>query len=231
MVTFGERLKQIRAQKGMTQEELAQRCGMVKQNISRYENSDREPTIKTAKKMAEALGVEIEELARGTYRYEQMMRRTSPQAPDVIDDEDVVTFEILGSVAAGYDHHAQISNDDYGDFSYGQLDVPKSWLRGRPRSDYFVLRVDGDSMYPMYQDGDLVLVLKQSTMNRSGQIGVVMYEDESATLKKIEYVMGEDWMKLIPVNPMYPPIMVVGEALEHCRVQGIPVMMVRRAEI
>jgi hypothetical protein len=79
-----------------------------------------------------------------------------------------------------------------------------------------------------FQDGDIVLVLKQSTMDHSGQIGVVIYDDDKATLKRIEYVIGEDWMKLSPINPQFPPVMVREEALEHCRVLGIPKMLVRK---
>ena len=59
---FGDKLKQLRLAANMTQEQLAEKCGMKKQNISRYENSDREPNIRTAKKMADALGVSLEEL-------------------------------------------------------------------------------------------------------------------------------------------------------------------------
>lgn len=54
-------------------------------------------------------------------------------------------------------------------------------------------------------DGDKVLILKQSTMNRSGEIGAIIYDGDMATLKKIEYVDGEDWVKLIPINPEYTP--------------------------
>ena len=82
-------------------------------------------------------------------------------------------------------------------------------------------------MYPQYQEDDKVLVLRQSTMNHSGQVGVVIYGDENATLKKIEYAYGEDWMKLIPINPMYPPVEIKNEELEHCRVLGIPRLVLR----
>ena len=131
------------------------------------------------------------------------------------------TFPILGEVAAGYEHFAEYEDE------YENIEIPASWLKGRQMSDYFILRVSGDSMYPTYQDGDLVLVLRQSTMNYSGQIGVVVYDDNKATLKRVEYVYGEDWMRLVPINPAYPPVMVTGERLEHCRVLGIAKMVIR----
>lgn len=60
--TFGERLKKYRLQAGLTQEELAARCGMQKQSISRYEKSAREPNIRIASSLAKALNISLETL-------------------------------------------------------------------------------------------------------------------------------------------------------------------------
>lgn len=136
--------------------------------------------------------------------------------------ENYVTFSVIAETAAGYARFAE-----YEDYSAGEIDIPASWLKGRPKTDYFVIRVSGDSMFPTYQDGDLVLILRQTTMNYSGQIGVVMYDDDKGTLKRVEYVMGEDWMRLVPINPAYPPVVVTDERLEHCRVLGIAKMVIR----
>ena len=76
-------------------------------------------------------------------------------------------------------------------------------------------------------DGDRVLILKQTTLNRSGEIGAVLYDGNYATLKKVEYVMGEDWMKLIPINPEYQPKTITGPDLEQCRIIGIPRLLIR----
>ena len=61
--TFGAKLRSLRIAAGLTQEELAKKCGTSKQSISRYEKSDREPNIRTAKVIADALGVPLEYLA------------------------------------------------------------------------------------------------------------------------------------------------------------------------
>lgn len=62
-MTFGEKLKNLRIRAGLTQDELAKKLNASKQSISRYENSTREPNIKTAKRIADALGVSLESLA------------------------------------------------------------------------------------------------------------------------------------------------------------------------
>lgn len=129
-------------------------------------------------------------------------------------------IELL-EVAAGYTGRA------YEDYDNGSIEIPRSYLKGHAIEDFFLLRVKGDSMYPLYMEGDIVLVLKQKTLNRSGDIGVIRYDGDNATLKKVEYVMGEDWMKLIPINPQYPPMMIENEDLEQCEVLGIPRMVIR----
>lgn len=138
--------------------------------------------------------------------------------------EEYTTFPVIGDIAAGFDNMAV--EDWNGDL----VDIPNSYLRGRSREEFFVLRVKGDSMYPMYQDGDKVLILKQSTLNYSGQVGAIMYDDDKASLKKIEYVKGEDWMRLVPINPNVPPEMIEGERLEHCHVLGIPKLLIRNID-
>ena len=105
----------------------------------------------------------------------------------------------------------------------GRVVIPKEIRRQ--------LKVENDvDSFEIYMDGDKVLILKQSTMNRSGEIGAIIYDGDMATLKKIEYVDGEDWVKLIPINPEYTPKTIRNEDLEQCHVLGIPRLLVREIE-
>lgn len=63
-MNIGERLKRYRTEKGMTQEEVAYRTGVTVTSVSRLENGDREPKFRDVEKIAEALGVTMEELTR-----------------------------------------------------------------------------------------------------------------------------------------------------------------------
>lgn len=58
-MTFGERLKQIREERDMSQEELANLLGTSKQVISRYETEQRVPKITVVKIYADKLGVNM----------------------------------------------------------------------------------------------------------------------------------------------------------------------------
>ena len=57
--TFGDRLKQIRIERNMSQEEFASLLGTSKQVISRYETNQRTPKITVANEYAEKLGVPL----------------------------------------------------------------------------------------------------------------------------------------------------------------------------
>lgn len=62
MNVFGENLRKIRIQKGLSQDELAQLLGTSKQVISRYETNQRSPKVSVVADYAEKLGVSIESL-------------------------------------------------------------------------------------------------------------------------------------------------------------------------
>lgn len=57
---FGERLKSIRSERQMSQDELANLLGTSKQVISRYENGQRSPKITVVSDYAAALGIPLE---------------------------------------------------------------------------------------------------------------------------------------------------------------------------
>ena len=212
---FGKRLKQLREEKKYSMDKLIELYNdkydakMNKSTLIRYENGLQDPIYTVVVNLAEILDVSVDYLSAGK-------KNSSPNIT-----EDYTPFPVIGDIAAGYDHI--VTEDWEGDV----IDIPNSYLKGRNKSEFFVLCVKGDSMYPTYQDGDKVLILKQDTLNYSGQIGAVLYDDECTTLKRVEYKKGEDWMRFVPINPSHPPKQIEGELLEHCRILGIPKLVIR----
>lgn len=219
---FGKRLKELRELNGYSMDKVIELYNnkfngkMNKSTLSRYENGLQEPMYTVVVNLADLFCVSVDYLSGAV---ESKKGINFPPEPNIT--EEYATFPVIGEVAAGYEHVA--IEDWEGDV----VDIPLSYLHGRSKSDFFVLRVNGDSMYPEYRENDKVLVLKQSTLDYSGQVGVVIYNDDNATLKKVEYVPGEDWMKLIPINPTYPVVTIENESLEHCKVLGIPRLLIR----
>lgn len=80
MSTFGDRLKQIRQEKGMSQDEFATFLGTSKQVISRYENNLRSPKVTVVGEYAEKLGVPISRLTNDKF------------TPDEKPDDDTWTL-------------------------------------------------------------------------------------------------------------------------------------------
>ncbi len=65
MIEFGEKIKQLREEKGMTQQTMADHLYVTRQAVSRWECGARYPDLLTTKKIAEILEVSIDELVSG----------------------------------------------------------------------------------------------------------------------------------------------------------------------
>ena len=71
-MTVGERIKQIRQEKGLTQKELGKKCGLADSAIRRYELGGANPKLETQKRIAKALGVPVSLLNNELYVTEDM---------------------------------------------------------------------------------------------------------------------------------------------------------------
>lgn len=60
-----ETLQTIRQKKGLSQEDLALKIGMSQETISQYETGTRRPSITTARKIADVLGVKLDAIFFG----------------------------------------------------------------------------------------------------------------------------------------------------------------------
>ena len=220
MSECSDRILQALKQADLSYGELAKLTGISKSALQRYATGEtKKIPIDSIEAIAKATNVSAQYLMGWDKSESETYIDDKFPSPNIT--EDYTTFPVIGDIAAGYNHIAIESWD--GD----KVDVPNSYLKGYSPQDFFVLCVKGDSMYPQYQDGDKVLILRQSTVNYSGDVGAVIYDDEISTLKKIEFVEDEDWLRLVPVNPNVPPILIAGEELKHCRIMGVPKLLIR----
>lgn len=65
MVEFGEQLRRVREEKGMTQQSLAEQLYVTRQAVSRWECGDRYPDLLTTKKISQILEMSLDDLLSG----------------------------------------------------------------------------------------------------------------------------------------------------------------------
>ena len=213
-MTIGERIKERRIELNLTVDDVALALNKNRATIYRYESNEIE-------KLPTTVLEPLAKILRTTPQYLMGWEENPDRLKSPNITEEYVTFPVLGEIAAGYESEAI---EDWGGET---VDIPLSYLKGRSKTDFFVLQVKGDSMYPLYHEGDKVLILRQTTLNYSGEIGAILYEESMATLKRVEYATGEDWLRMVPINPNHQPKMIEGADLEKCRVLGIPKLVNR----
>lgn len=85
MISVGERIRQLRTEKGITQEQLAAALNTTKAAISRYELSQRELRFSQAQAIADALGVPVFTLYGYSIPVTQLMQiNQTAQAIDIV---------------------------------------------------------------------------------------------------------------------------------------------------
>ena len=59
---FGERVRELRTVRGLSQEELAFKCGVHRTYLGSIERGERNPSLRNISAIAKALGVDISDL-------------------------------------------------------------------------------------------------------------------------------------------------------------------------
>ena len=217
MDTIASRLRTALEMRGMKQAELVELTGIGKSSISTYLRGSYIPKQKNIYKMAKALNV------NEAWLMGEDVDPTRQNAYSEPSDSSLVTIHYAGPVAAHFD----ATPDD----AYEQRTIPAQWIGRRRPEDFFLATVSGDSMYPQFQDGDEILCLRCSDMGISGRIGIMLLGGDEATVKRIEYKPGEDWIDLIPINPEFKPRRIEGVDLEQCRVVGRVIKVIRTVDL
>ena len=131
MVNFGEKIRQLREEKGMTQQALAEKLYVTRQAVSRWECGARYPDLLTAKKIAQVLEVSVDELLSGEELQENLENTSIPEKPA----EHWVQIVLYAIVAVSYLIFCIYEKDIF-------TDMVKSIFTGRFRySDYLDLGV------------------------------------------------------------------------------------------
>jgi transcriptional regulator with XRE-family HTH domain len=80
---FAGRLRELREQAGLTQQQLAEKAGMAWRTITHLEGGDRKPTWETVLTLAGVLGVDCGEFAKEPAARPERRRGRPPKAAHV----------------------------------------------------------------------------------------------------------------------------------------------------
>lgn len=185
------KLKQLRQEQKLTQGALAARFGVTQQALAKWESGRALPEPETISRIAEFFRVTTDYLLDMTDAFAAV--------------GSVSQVRIIGAVKAGYDALAL------------EEDLGSAPAEVKNAADYRYLVVKGDSMAPYIREGDLALVRLQHEL-KNGDLGVVIYGDGEATLKKYYYSDGT--VTLVPFNEAYEPVTLRGRELERLIIFG-----------
>ncbi len=175
------RMKIRRTELGYSFQDLADKTGLSKSTLQRYE------TGKTVKLPIEKARLIASALQMPT---EKLLGLETPAEP-AAEFVNVFSVPVFDSVSAGFGSYADSNAVTY---------KPTYLSNMAEAGEYLWINVKGDSMSPKIENGDTILVHRQETVD-NGSVAVVMVDDE-AVVKKVKY--GKNWVELHSFNPHYP---------------------------
>ena len=199
-----EKIKHQRQLLGLTQEELAQKLGLQKSAIAKYENG-RVENIKrtTILKMSEIFNCSPSFLLDVNDGFQQEIK--------------AVRIPVLGRVAAGIPFDAIEEIVDY-------EEIPEAMAR---EGEYFGLRIKGDSMEPKISNGDIVIVRKQDDAD-DGDIVIALVNGNEGCCKRLRKY--DNGIALVSTNPAYDPMYFSGKEVDDIPVKIVGIVRELRAK-
>ena len=167
------RIKMLREEKQLTQQELADKLNSAKSTIGMYENGNRKPSYEVLIKLSEIFDCSIDYIV-GTSN-----ERNSNVQIDTSDK--LFLIPIVGRIRAGEPILAEDNIEDYFPVSPTMYNLSSS-------DGLFFLKVIGDSMNNVIEDGSYALIKKQDTAEDGDIIVALVNGDNEATLKRFEQI-------------------------------------------
>ena len=217
MQKIGRVLAEYRKKKGLSQSELVERLNeqgihVTAKAVSKWETDTREPGLSVFFTLCQILGIEdIYEACLGFNPY-SIMNGLNQEGRDKLkeyayllnasglfrsDSQKILPFRPVdiyeSRVSAGTGNF--LTDGLRETYDVGSL---------APEHTDFGVRISGDSMQPLYDDGEIAWVSKKDRLS-SGEIGV-FYHNGDAYIK--EFYEGNDGIFLVSLNKKYTPIPV-----------------------
>jgi repressor LexA len=195
----GTRVKELRVKNHLTQEELAKAIGVSTSTIGMIEIKEKYGGINVIEKIADYFNVSLDYIVKGC---DHIVKATTKNS-----------IPILGDIACG---EPIFSEEFSGEF----LNVSKF----TPKAD-FALKAKGDSMSPLVNNGEYVILKRQSTVN-NGEVACVLIDNEM-TLKRV--YLENDTLTLVSENSRYTPIIIKENIYKTVKILGKALFFMKEA--
>ena len=197
-LVFGNMINYIRKQKGLSMEDFGNLVDKNKSTISRWINGSRFPSIEEAEMIADKFGIPLEVLLFGARNVEDLFDIYIK----LVESRQIEVYN-FAEQQLEEQQQMEVYHDDYvgqtaaGEPIEGQQPVP---MIG---AETVKLLVNGDSMDPMFKDGDIIRYQPQPELE-NGEIGVFAVNG-GVTMKKFR---KNDDIRLESLNKKYEDIII-----------------------
>lgn len=195
------KIKLLREELNISQEELANKLGLSKGIISLYENEKRKPSFDILNKLSKIFNCSID----------YIIGNWNEAEPTLINVYSSVHAGILSEMIENIVDTEEISEK-----------------MARSDKTYFGLKVKGDSMFPTYQEGD-TLIVEKNTSCESGNDCIVAINGNEAFLKRV--YINCTGITLQALNPKYEPLTYTNEDVKKLPVTIIGIVRELRRKI
>lgn len=210
MSKFSERFKELRKSRNLSQQELADILKTSKSSVNMYERGEREPGIEMLETIADFFNVDIDYLlGKSQIVNQSLVNREPSNLAAVIPSNNIYQIPVFETVSAGFGEFASDEVVEY---------IPMFISNPYDAEDTIGIRVKGNSMFPKIENGDIIVVRKQDSVD-SGSVAVLLLDGEEGLVKKVEY--GPDWIELHSFNPEYMTRRFEGADVLRLRVVGL----------
>lgn len=211
-VDLGKYLKKLRNDKYLSLREVNHITDISYSHLNMIENGKRNVTPALLRVLADLYCVNYLDLYEKAGYIDLIENERKQEILTPLQNIEKIKIPVLGKVKAGYNYLAEENVVGYE--SIDDVSNPE---------EYYALQVTGDSMEPLFSDGDIAIVHKQDNFE-SGNTCIVLINGDEATVKKV--VRMEDGIDLIAMNPYYPvrhfssedmkkiPVKIIGKVVE-----------------
>ena len=196
-----DKLKQKREELGLEQQELAELIGVSKQAYFKWEKGLSKPTkaniIKLEKVLKVSEGYLSEDEISSLYKQltEPNQEKAITYVRDLVSSQKVISIAEMRSEYHVYEKlSAGIGASVYGDLDYDVVYYSEELTHD------FASWVDGNSMEPTYQNGEVALI-RETGFDYDGAVYAVVW-DSQTYIKKV--YREEEGLRLVSINKDYP---------------------------